>query len=372
MEGDLYQTAAAAIKARPQQSCGGRPLDVGGVLQYCSPPMSQLKSQAFDRLAQSATAMRTLLLRLGLLALLLCAAAAGELPSVAICVAIKDQAVDVREWVHYHRAIGAPPVLELGRHPARLLSAAHRPSCLPPLAGVEKFYIWDTGSKPPLLVRQWWRCLLPAAPVAPAAAASATRARLMPNCAALHCLACVQDAVKDFVEAGLVHYEYDDAGGPRRVACSCQSLRRLGGCVQLLLLLLLLRVVPRPAAASCCCCCGCGLACAQDLPPHRLLHAVPPKAGTHGPQVALYDRCLRRWGKTHTFMAFIDTDEFVVLRDGTPDLPTLVRAGLGLGTGLAVGQVAAAAADTARQQRQQKQPGCGSGAHIPSREDEAW
>lgn len=57
----------------------------------------------------------------------------------------------------------------------------------------------------------------------------------------------------------------------------------------------------------------------------RATAPVPPKAGTHGPQVALYDRCLRRWGKHHTFMAFIDTDEFLVLRDGTPDMPTLVR-----------------------------------------------
>jgi hypothetical protein len=42
--------------------------------------------------------------------------------------------------------------------------------------------------------------------------------------------------------------------------------------------------------------------------------------------VALYDRCLKRWGKLHGFIAFIDTDEFIVLRDGTPNLPTLVRA----------------------------------------------
>lgn len=63
---------------------------------------------------------------------------------------------------------------------------------------------------------------------------------------------------------------------------------------------------------------------ARPLPP-----AVPPKRGTHGPQVALYDRCLARWGKAHDFMAFIDTDEFLVLRDGTPNLPTLVRAAEG-------------------------------------------
>ncbi|KAI3434496.1 hypothetical protein D9Q98_002571 [Chlorella vulgaris] len=118
---------------------------------------------------------------------------ASELPSLAICVCIKDQAVDVREWIVYHRALG-----------------------------VQKLYIWDTGSTPPLL-----------------------------------------DAVRDFVTAGVVHYEYDAE--------------------------------------------------------------VRPKAGTHGPQVALYDRCLRRWGAAHTFMAFIDTDEFIVLRDATSDLPALLQ-----------------------------------------------
>jgi len=46
-----------------------------------------------------------------LLALLLVAllAAGTQLPSVSICVAIKDQAVDVREWITYHRAIGERP-----------------------------------------------------------------------------------------------------------------------------------------------------------------------------------------------------------------------------------------------------------------------
>ena len=52
--------------------------------------------------------------------------------------------------------------------------------------------------------------------------------------------------------------------------------------------------------------------------------AVKPKRGTHGPQVAIYDLCLQRWGAAHTFMAFIDADEFIMLRDGTPNLPTLV------------------------------------------------
>lgn len=50
-----------------------------------------------------------LLLRLAALAALhwLGSRAEQQQPSVAICVAIKDQAVDVREWVYYHRAIGA-------------------------------------------------------------------------------------------------------------------------------------------------------------------------------------------------------------------------------------------------------------------------
>lgn len=134
--------------------------------------------------------MRIVLLAL---AALLTTTAAQELPSVALCVAIKDQAVDVREWITYHRAIG-----------------------------VSKFYIWDTGSKPPLL-----------------------------------------EAIEDFVHEGLVHYQFDDK--------------------------------------------------------------VRPKAGTHGPQVALYDRCLKRWGKDHAFMGFIDTDEFLMIRDGTATLPDLLK-----------------------------------------------
>lgn len=110
--------------------------------------------------------MLRLQLRLALLALLLAVAAAGDgLPSVAICVAIKDQAVDVREWIYYHRAVGAcaaavalipalaaaaPPY---STHPCgSLLGDDALPGCTAGPAGVEKFYIWDTGSKPPLLV----------------------------------------------------------------------------------------------------------------------------------------------------------------------------------------------------------------------------
>lgn len=64
-----------------------------------TPPFSDACAGMKARLA--------LLLALGAL---LAAAATGEpgLPTVAICVAIKDQNVDVREWIIYHRAIGRP------------------------------------------------------------------------------------------------------------------------------------------------------------------------------------------------------------------------------------------------------------------------
>lgn len=106
---------------------------------------------------------RHLLLLLRLLALAALrglAAGSSDPPSVAICVAIKDQAVDVREWVYYHRAIGVregpagrgrrcrrSPPPPAARHAALPVAA----SC--PSTGVSKFYIWDTGSNPPLLVR---------------------------------------------------------------------------------------------------------------------------------------------------------------------------------------------------------------------------
>lgn len=73
----------------------------------------------------------------------------------------------------------------------------------------------------------------------------------------------LQEAVKDFAKTGLVHYEFDDA--------------------------------------------------------------VLPKLGTHGPQVALYDRCLKQWGRNHNFIAFIDADEFILLRDA-PNLPEVASA----------------------------------------------
>jgi hypothetical protein len=112
----------------------------------------------------------------------------------------------------------------------------------------------------------------------------------------------LQDAVRDFVTAGVVHYEYDAEGGCQRLSCTSHMPNS------------------HPTAARRACmrvmhCC---------TPRMHACDAVRPKAGTHGPQVALYDRCLRRWGAAHTFMAFIDTDEFIVLRDATSDLPALV------------------------------------------------
>lgn len=51
--------------------------------------------------------MRGLLLAVAALHAAAVAGSVKELPSVALCVAIKDQAADVREWIYYHRAVGA-------------------------------------------------------------------------------------------------------------------------------------------------------------------------------------------------------------------------------------------------------------------------
>ncbi|GAB4813551.1 hypothetical protein N2152v2_000597 [Parachlorella kessleri] len=112
---------------------------------------------------------------------------------VAICAAVKDQHIDVREWIFYNRAIG-----------------------------INKFYLTDTGSKPPM-----------------------------------------QAVLQDYIDAGLVDYTFDTK--------------------------------------------------------------VPPRKGTHGPQVTIYERCLHQHGHRHTYMAFIDVDEFLILRDGTPDMPSLLK-----------------------------------------------
>lgn len=58
---------------------------------------------------------------------------------------------------------------------------------------------------------------------------------------------------------------------------------------------------------------------------YRYDAATPHRAGTHGPQITVYERCLESGRVAHPWMAFIDVDEFVVLRDATPDFPTLLR-----------------------------------------------
>ncbi|PSC70849.1 hypothetical protein C2E20_5610 [Micractinium conductrix] len=42
-------------------------------------------------------------------------------------------------------------------------------------------------------------------------------------------------------------------------------------------------------------------------------------------QWIVYSMCLRDYGARHQWLAFIDSDEFLVITDGTPDLPTLLR-----------------------------------------------
>ncbi|PSC75466.1 hypothetical protein C2E20_1036 [Micractinium conductrix] len=43
------------------------------------------------------------------------------------------------------------------------------------------------------------------------------------------------------------------------------------------------------------------------------------------PQISAYNLCLQDYGHLHQWMSFTDADEFLVLTDGTPDLPTLLR-----------------------------------------------
>ena len=44
------------------------------------------------------------------------------------------------------------------------------------------------------------------------------------------------------------------------------------------------------------------------------------------PQLFIYDECLRLFGSQHTWMAFVDADEFLVLRDHrVGDLPSLLQ-----------------------------------------------
>ncbi len=49
---------------------------------------------------------------------------------------------------------------------------------------------------------------------------------------------------------------------------------------------------------------------------------VPPAR----PQIYIYDLCLRKYGKRHHFMGFLDADEFIILTDtSVGDLPTLLQ-----------------------------------------------
>ena len=43
------------------------------------------------------------------------------------------------------------------------------------------------------------------------------------------------------------------------------------------------------------------------------------------PQLYIYSKCIRDHGSRHRWMAFIDADEFFVIKDGTPSLPALLR-----------------------------------------------
>lgn len=47
--------------------------------------------------------------------------------------------------------------------------------------------------------------------------------------------------------------------------------------------------------------------------------------GACRPQLYVYSRCIANYASQHRWMAFIDADEFFVIKDGTPDLPVLLR-----------------------------------------------
>ncbi|KAL6770892.1 hypothetical protein ACKKBF_B33120 [Auxenochlorella protothecoides x Auxenochlorella symbiontica] len=53
---------------------------------------------------------------------------------------------------------------------------------------------------------------------------------------------------------------------------------------------------------------------------------ILPTRGTHGPQLGVYQQCIAKASKRNErWMALIDLDEFLVIRDATPDLPTLLH-----------------------------------------------
>ncbi|PRW59940.1 glycosyl transferase family 2 [Chlorella sorokiniana] len=137
---------------------------------------------------------------------------AGRSKGIAFALAVKGQHEDLAEWLQYHSQLG-----------------------------VDHFYVYDTGSKPPL-----------------------------------------DTVLQPFIEEGLVTYIYldDFAAAAKRLTAS------------------------------------------ND-------HRYRPKFK----QWIVYSMCLRDYGARHRWMAFIDSDEFLVLTDGTPSLPALLadyedRAGL--------------------------------------------
>ncbi|KAL4440670.1 hypothetical protein ABPG77_000379 [Micractinium sp. CCAP 211/92] len=64
---------------------------------------------------------------------------------------------------------------------------------------------------------------------------------------------------------------------------------------------------------------------APDVMRAEVLNATCHEYHVHHKQLMAYTHCLKDYGSNHQWMGFIDADEFVVLTDGTPDLPTLLR-----------------------------------------------
>lgn len=112
----------------------------------------------------------------------------------AMCLTIKDQHKDIREWIGHHKAVGAG-----------------------------KVYLYDTGSKPPL-----------------------------------------DTVVRDYIGSGFVEHIWS-----------------------------------------------------------------PPDFGNATnrvyPQLMTYQDCMERFGSRHQFLGFIDSDEFLILENGTPSVPALLR-----------------------------------------------
>jgi hypothetical protein len=46
---------------------------------------------------------------------------------------------------------------------------------------------------------------------------------------------------------------------------------------------------------------------------------------SHAPQIATYNRCLEKYGHLHKFMAFIDSDEYIVVAEGNKTIPNVLH-----------------------------------------------